>query len=121
GATIGEKGRTGVDNSGSVTVTDSTVSGNGGRGISNEGSATVSNCTISGNGGGIYNYEHVCGNVGWMSLVNTTVCDNRSSGSGAGVYNLGGTVTLRNCTVAGNAVKGNDPYDRSGGGISSSG
>jgi predicted outer membrane repeat protein len=78
----------------------------------------VTNSTVSGNtvvsdGGGIY-----CG--GTLSLSNVTVADNvadvdeSSAGNGGGIFNLLGTVILRNTIVAANADRGGEAPDCSG-------
>ena len=78
--------------------------GPGGGGIANFGSLTLSNSTVSGNtsggpgvpGGGIVNY-------GTLTLSNSTVSGNTSSGPGGGIVNFGGTlIKLNKSTVSGN-------------------
>lgn len=109
----------GVCNSGgTLTLTNSTVTGNWaaapysegiGGGIYNEaGTLTVSNCTISGNGGlaytpfggGVYN-----ANAGTMTITNSTLSGNSALYGGGGIYN-DGTVTIGN-SIFGNAGAGN--------------
>jgi len=95
----------GIYNEGTLTLTNTTVSGNralGGGGIDNAGTLTLINSTVSGNsatnlyasGGGIYN-------EGTLTLINSTVSSNSASTSGGGIYN-GGRLTLINSTVSGN-------------------
>jgi len=126
---VGNRFGGGVENGGTLTLTNSTVRNNTagftniatpafGGGIANFGEATLTNVTVSGNhltrdarsnlGGGIYN-------GGRLSLTNVTVSDNTlpSSGAGGGLYN-GGTATLTNCTLSGN-------HADYGGGIENSG
>ncbi len=83
-----------------------------GGGIDNNGTLSVTNCTIAnndaggsqsgGNGGGIYN-------AGTANLTGITVADNtvasptQSNGDGGGIYNTG-TLMLVDCTLAGNTV-----------------
>ena len=125
-----------IYNEGTLTLSNSTVSGNtglgffgdsGGGGISNTGTLTLSNSTVSGNtsfglsGGGIYN-------SGTLTLSNSTVSGNTNweygtisgiisiSLGGGGIYNSG-TLTLRNSTVSGNAIE----FPGGGGGIYNSG
>ena len=107
-----------IENDGTLTLSNSTVSGNtatgnGGGGIYNDGGMlTLSNSTVSGNtatgggGGGIYNY-------GTLTLSNSTVSGNTVIGgiSGGGIEN-GGTLMLSNSTVSGNTAR-----DGGGGGI----
>src|SRR5208282_965965 len=71
-----------------------------GGGIANGGTLTLSNSAVSGNtgsyvGGGIYNY-------GTLTLTNSTVSGNSASYMG-GIYNEG-TLTLSNSTLSGNSA-----------------
>lgn len=115
GETTGEGG--GIYNSGTVTLTNSTVSGNtassGGGGICNDGTVTLTNSTVSGNtaasdGGGIENF-------GTLTLINSTISDNTASdGIGGGLDNFGVTVTLTSSIISGNsASSGNEVYSDS--------
>jgi hypothetical protein len=94
----------GVHNeAGTLTLTDSTISGNQalnwweGGGIRNWGTVTLIDSTVSGNsaseGGGI-------ANRGTMVLTNSTVSGN----SMGGIYNRGGTATLTSSTVNDNYI-----------------
>ena len=96
----------GIDNLGTLTLTNSTVSGNtagddgGGISNNNNGTLTLTNSTVSGNtagdnGGGI-------NNNGTMTLTNSTVSGNTAQ-FGGGIDN-DGTMTLTNSTVSGNAA-----------------
>jgi CSLREA domain-containing protein len=87
-----------IENSGTLTVSNSTFSGNtatsAGGGIFNDGSLAVSNSTFSGNsvsgsGGAIYNAPQDLGTVG---LFNSTIANNSASGvlRGAGALSNGG-------------------------------
>jgi len=107
-------------NSGTMQISDSTVSGNSspgsGAGIfnSNTSELIVDNSTISGNvasmdhsntrGGGIYNNS-----TSTVELVNTTISGNRSGYYAGGVYQGGGTgsttITMTNCTITDNWAK----------------
>jgi CSLREA domain-containing protein len=117
----------GISNGGTLTLTNSTVSGNSaafGGGISNSGTLTLTNSTVSGNnageeggigaaeGGGILNFSG-----GTVILTNSTVSGNKalSNSHGGGIYNGGGTLTLTNSTVSGNSAE----FD--GGGIFNNG
>ena len=94
---------------GTMTVTNSTISGNtstvgGGGGIVIAGGTmTVTNSTISGNsgagaGGGILN-----AGVGTMTVANSTISGNTSgNGLGGGIANAG-TLTVINSTISGNS------------------
>jgi hypothetical protein len=102
----------GIDNLGTLTVSDCTISGNTaegfGGGILNDGTLTVSHSTISGNsayfGGGI-------GNGGTLTVTDSTISGNRANGpaqigngigEGGGILNDDGTVVLNNSTISGN-------------------
>jgi len=91
---------TGISNSGTLILRDSTVSNNTGSGISNSGTAMLINSTVSVNsslqGGGIFNR-------GTLALINSTVSRNYASTSGGGIYNSG-ILTLINSTVSGNGA-----------------
>ena len=91
-----------------------------GAGIYNAGTLTVTNTTISGNvvragyGGGIYNR-------GTLTVTNSTFSGNSVGGYGGGIYNRSdGTLTVSHSTFSGNTVSygGIGGY---GGGISNSG
>ena len=107
----------GIDNRGTVTVTNSTLSGNsatnaGGGIYSFNGTVTVTNSTFSGNsapyGGGIYNF-------GTVTVTNSTLSGNSATSSGGVLLNNGGTVRVTNSTLSGNSASGN------GGGIFNAG
>ncbi len=120
-----------ITNYGTLTLTNSVISGNTtfpgseitpsgpisclGGGIENRGTLTLTSSIISGNtgpSGGIFN-------DGTLKLINSTVSHNTSSGNGnsginydgGGIFN-GGTLTLINSTVSGNTASQGD-----GGGI----
>jgi len=128
----------GIYNSGTLTMTGSTVSGNtardgSGGGIYNFGILTMTGSTVSGNtardsGGGINNSgtltmtgSTVSGNtardggginnLGLIDLTNTTVANNTAEfGSGGGIENFGNQAMLIFCTIYGN-------WSTGGGGI----
>jgi CSLREA domain-containing protein len=117
-STIADNGRmfgnSGLANTGTGTLLNTTVSGNHGfegGGIQNGGTLTLINSTVSGNtvetsGGGIYN-------LGMMHLDNATIADN--TGSGGGVFNGGeATIDLANTIVAGNTDPAGNASDCSG-------
>ena len=100
----------------SVTVSGNSAGGQLGGGILNQGTLTLTNSTVSGNsstfstsplggtgGGGIHN-----DNSGTMTLINSTV-----SGNTGGGIRSDGTMTMTNSTVSGNTA------EFSGDGISS--
>jgi predicted outer membrane repeat protein len=84
-----------------VSVTDSTVSGNalGGIGISFVGSAEISGSTVSGNDGpGIQLFGAD------VTLTNSSVSGNKTSGAGGGINAIEGVAVLTNSTVTGNTA-----------------
>ena len=98
----------GIDNEGTLTVSNSTVADNSvgythvGGGIFNDsdGTLTVSNCTIANSsaysGGGIDNY-------GTLTVSDSTFADNTSFSGGGGFLNQEtGTMTVSDCTIADN-------------------
>ncbi len=108
----------GIDNSGTLTVTDSTISGNSagfgyGGGIDNTGTLTVTDSTISGNSAGS---GDGISNGGTLTVTNSTISGN-SSGSGGGIDNAG-TLTVTDSTLSGNSVGGDSD---GGGGIFNTG
>ena len=109
----------GIYNGGTLTVTDSTLSGNsatffGGGGIYNGGTLTVTDSTLSGNsvtffdGGGIYN-------SGILTVTNSTLSANTADFGGGILNNFGGTLMVTNSTLSGNTAGG------AGGGIANLG
>jgi len=119
----------GIDNEGTLTVTNSTVSDNtagaSGGGIWNgSDTLTVTNSTVSNNtsstlnpggyytgqGGGIYN------NAGTVAVTNSTVSNNSAGYGGGGILSNSGTVTVTNSTVSSNSG-GPFSSDGEGGGI----
>ena len=115
----------GIFNTGTLTVTNSTVSGNTanvngyGGGIDNlGGTLTITNSIVSGNtakgdGGGIYTTS------GTLTVTNSTVSGNTSSFRGGGIISYNGTATLTNVTITGN--RSNDNGSVTGGGLSNLG
>jgi predicted outer membrane repeat protein len=114
----------GLYNGGTLTVSNSTLSGNiaaggnsgsSGGGIYSSGTLTVRNSTLSGNsatygGGGIYS-------SGTLTVSNSTLSGNSATGDfsyGGGISNTG-TLTVSNSTLSGNTTSGG--YYGFGGGI----
>ena len=108
----------GVLNQGDLTIKNATIAGNfasdDGGGIDNSGTLRVENSTFTGNstneeGGGVVNFQNA-------TFVNTTFSGNRAgltaavgtigTDGGGAIFNSGGTVTLINCTIAGNTNVG---------------
>ena len=115
----------GIGNLGTLTLTNSTISGNSaefGGGIINDGTATVTNSTISGNsaengtpfnadGGGI-------GNGGTLTVTNSAISGN-SADYGGGISNFeSSTATVTDSTISGNSANGEEEV---GGGIDNDG
>jgi hypothetical protein len=108
----------GIYNNGTLTVSNSILSGNSassglgsGGGIQNNGTLTINNSTVSGNtargtasgglGGGI-------GNYGTVTISNSTITGNSVSGAfgagfGGGIGNAG-TATISDSTISGNVA-----------------
>ena len=100
----------GIDNLGTMTLTNSIVSGNTsngmGGGIANAGKLYVIDTTISGNsvtgaspngvGGGIFDVGTV------LSVTGSTISTNSATVSGGGVFSESGTVAILDSTVSGN-------------------
>jgi hypothetical protein len=122
----------GINNFGTLTITNSIISNNvssdGGGGISNGGILNLTNSTVSGNsvpggGGGIFNHNNgtitlinstvfdnsavqgggLNNSSGTLNVINSTVSGNRGSNQGGGIYNPGNTVIITNSTVSGNS------------------
>jgi hypothetical protein len=106
GVTISNGNAGGIRNYGTLTVTNSTISGNtasSGAGIYNERTVTVTNSTISGNtasndGGGIFN------NYGTVTVTNSMISGNKAVNSSGGGINNSGTLIVTNSTISGNTA-----------------
>ena len=121
----------GIDNSGTLTITNSTLSGNSadwGGGIYNRGTLIIASSTFSGNsattglaaGGGIFSSRtltvtnstfsgnsgdyggSIYNHMGTSSITNSTFSGNSAAVMVGGIQNNSGTVTLRNTIVANN-------------------
>ena len=96
-----------------LTIKDGTAYAGGG--ISNGGTLTITDTTLSGNGkraslgGGIYNY------LGTLTVRHSTLLDNTAA-TGGGIFSTGGRLTVTDSTFSGNRAPGSG-----GGGISSGG
>ena len=131
GPTPGNGGGLHLTGAGTVTVTDSVVTGNtatnegGGLWNSSAGTMTVSGTEISDNtaagalattgGGGIFNQPNADGTAGGtLTLTGSTISGNAATGaagSGGGLFNSRGVVTITGTTFEGNSAP------RAGGGI----
>ncbi|MGI8551158.1 MAG: choice-of-anchor Q domain-containing protein [Dehalococcoidia bacterium] len=119
----------GINNDGTLTLTNSTLSGNTsaffGGGISNQGTLTVTNSTLTGNAANVYSSGYSNGggisNFGTLTVANSTLSGNSASGGlngfGGGIHSDRGTVTLTNSTLSGNTASGTFGAS-TGGGIS---
>ncbi len=95
----------GIFNSGSLTITNSTLSDNtatyGGGGVWNEGLLTLNNSTLSSNmaeyGGGIENL------LGSLTITNSILSDNTAT-YGGGIFN-GYSLMIENSSLSGNTAK----------------
>ena len=105
----------GINNKGTLTLTDSAISdnkaGSFGGGIANtRGTLTVTRSTISGNtadddvGGGISNKGSAT-NSGDVTINNSTISGNTSEGSGGGIAN-DSKATINNSTITKNTAEG---------------
>jgi len=132
-------GNGGIDNSGTLTITNSTFSGNGanigggienetgatltvtsstfsdnsasgGGGIENSGTLTVTNSTFSGNSA--FGNGGAIGNSGTLTITNSTFSGNGST-NGGGIYNSG-TLSVTNSTFSDNIAEGEIYYISSG-------
>ena len=106
----------GVLNSGTMTITDSSVSNSvasavEGGGIYNDGQLTINHSRIYSNsatdaGGGIYN-DGVGSVLGALFIANSEILSNTAGNiGGAGVLNFGGTATISNSHVSANTAGG---------------
>ena len=107
----GNEGR-GIYTNGNLNIKNCIISGNSipipsyGGGIhNNKGSITITESTISGNsardwGGGINNY-------GNLTITGCTISDNIAQGDAGGVYN-GTSSTITGCTISGNSAGDDD-------------
>jgi len=143
GGDVVQPGGGGILNDHAILTIDSCVVQNSfaaefssGGGVFNDGSGgsatlTILNSSVSANyadgaGGGIYNYAYNDGSA-TVSLMDSTVNDNTAahsdfpccgSGTGGGVYNSGGTLTITNSVVSNNLAGVTDPFPfGNGGGI----
>ncbi|MCP4304144.1 MAG: hypothetical protein GY788_04515, partial [bacterium] len=97
----------GILNLGTLTLSNSTLSGNGGDygggGLGNGGIATLVNVTLVGNdsadgsGGGIANFE-----LGQLTMTNSTLSGNTADELGGGLWSGGTAATIVNTAIAGN-------------------
>jgi len=92
-----------------IIITDSIVSdnqaGDDGGGIHSRGTVTVTNSTISGNsansgkGGGIYSKDEST-----LTIVTDSTISDNSANDGGGIYNKNSNITITNTTISGNTA-----------------
>jgi hypothetical protein len=114
-----------VRGSAAIIVTNSTISGNFASGVSNSGTVTITECTVSGNsgafGGGIQNVESGKDSFPLVIVSNSTISGN-SADFGGGIYNAsahgsGATVRLNYSTISDNSAgQGGGIYNDNAGG-----
>jgi CSLREA domain-containing protein len=116
GAFSGYDSGGGLNNLGTTTLTNCTVSGNTayyGGGLANFGTATLIHCTVGGNSAIAFNRGGGVSNFGTATLTDCTVSGNLAVTDGGGLLNLG-SATLTSCTISGN-------HGGRGGGLRNSG
>ncbi|HNG32164.1 MAG TPA: BACON domain-containing carbohydrate-binding protein [Blastocatellia bacterium] len=90
--------------SGLTIANGQTPSGQHGGGINNGGSLSLTNCVISGNtavgaaGGGLYSAG------GPLVIANSTISGNNAGRGGGGILNEKGALTMTACTISGNTA-----------------
>ena len=121
----------GIYNAGTLTITDSTITGNtcgSGGGIYNTGTLTITDSTISnntskrGNGGGINNdcEGGIGSELGLLTINNCIISGNTAGDGGGGINNLGyiRAHVVSTLTITDSIISGNTAGD-GGGGIKS--
>jgi parallel beta-helix repeat protein len=94
-----------------MTLTDCMISGNyspsGSAGLNNNGTVALTNCTLSGNTSG-RSGSGMSTNNGWAELTGCTISNNTATDSGGGFASWGGTAPseLTDCTISGNTTPG---------------
>jgi hypothetical protein len=90
-----------VSNGYSAEIDGLTISGARGQGINNQGTLTVSDCTITGNSaGGIQSGSENYG--GTLYLSNSTITGNSNDGKGGGIFVYGGSATITDSSITNN-------------------
>jgi hypothetical protein len=83
-----------------LTITNGISPGDG-AGINNSGTLTLSNSTLIDNYG---SHGGAIGNSGNLIVTNSTIIGNKSEHEGGGIFNDGGTVRVTNSTISGNTA-----------------
>jgi Right handed beta helix region len=104
-----------IFNSGTLTMSNSTLSGNSsfnGGAILNSGTLTMSNSTLSGNSS---DFGGAILNSGTLTMSNSTLSGNSTNNNGGAILNYG-TLTMSNSTLSGNSsyYGGGAIYNNSG-------
>ncbi|HEX2905234.1 MAG TPA: choice-of-anchor Q domain-containing protein, partial [Phototrophicaceae bacterium] len=96
-----------LNEGGIVTLIDSTVSGNRGRGLTNEvnGTMTLTRSTVADNTflGSLTTSGNGIANSGRLIITDSTIARNTTAYGGGGIYNDKGIVEITNSTLTGNA------------------
>jgi hypothetical protein len=102
-------GGAGVNNYGTMTISNSSFEGEFGlaSGIANSGMLTVNYSTLSGNLGGSDAQGGAVFNQGAVTINNSTITGNEN-GVGGGIYMGAGTLSINSSTLAGNSAMGGD-------------
>ena len=95
-----KSGGAGILNSGTLTITDSTISDNNRQGILNSGTLTIKNSTISANTAAFTDAGGIA-NSGTLTLTNSTVSNNTAGEAGGGIESRG-TLIVTGTTISGN-------------------
>nr|WP_047817032.1 choice-of-anchor Q domain-containing protein [Rhodopirellula islandica] len=120
----------GVLNLGSLTVTDSTISGNvanragGGIEVTNGSTTSLTDVNLDGNNAGVSPAVAAPGNGGGLHVTDAgtvtisggTVNNNVAASEGGGLWNGTGVMTVTGTTISGNTASGDDA-DNGGGGL----
>jgi hypothetical protein len=85
-----------------LTVQNGSTSGSGG-GIENNGTLTVDNSTVTGNSSTGANGAGI-DNTGTLTVSSSTISDNTANQNGGGISSEGGTVTVSDSTISGNSA-----------------
>ncbi len=119
-ATTGDLTLGGLDIQNGYTYTTGFRGGSGVR-FDSDGTLSLTDSTVSGNTAGLYlNGGGIFARLGSVTLTGSSVSDNTTdAGSGGGIYSYKFNVTLTDSTVSGNTSGGNGGgiYGRNGGGI----
>lgn len=106
---------------GTLSISDSTISGNSGSGVQSDdgGSLTITDSTISGNAGDGLFTGNGTASIFDSTISDSTISDNTGTGiaNGGGIFN-GSALSITNCTITGNtnnAIPGNIGSGEGGG------